>query len=54
MVKNSPVNAEEIRDGSLIPGLERFFGEGNVSPFQYSCIEKAHGQRTHRVAKCGT
>ena len=54
VVKNSPVNAEEIKDGSLIPGLERSSGEGNVSPFQYSCIENPHGQRTHRVAKWGT
>ena len=29
MVKNPPVNAEEIRDMSLIPGLERSSGGGH-------------------------
>ena len=32
VVKNSPVNA---RDTGLIPGWERFSGEGNGNPLQY-------------------
>ena len=27
-----------------IPGLERSPGGGNGNPFQYSCLEKCHGQ----------
>ena len=42
-------------DLNLIPGLGRFPGEGNGSPFQYSClgyprIEKPGGL-VHRVTK---
>ena len=35
VVKNLHANA---RDTSLIPGLGRSPGEGNGSPFQYSCL----------------
>ena len=30
---------EDIRDMGSIPGLERFPGEGNGYPLQYSCLE---------------
>ena len=33
-------------DKGLIPGLGRFPGEGNGSPFQYCCLEKSHGRQT--------
>ena len=36
VVKNSPANAGDIRDTSLIPGLGRSPGEGNCNPLQYS------------------
>ena len=36
VVKNLPANAGDV--GS-IPGLERFPGEGNGNPLQYSCLE---------------
>ena len=32
VVKNSPANAEDIRDGDSIPGLGRSLGEGNGTP----------------------
>ena len=35
MVKNPPVNAGDV---GLIPGLERYLGEGNGNPLQYSCL----------------
>ena len=38
VVKNSPANAGDIRDTGLIPGSERFPGEGNDNPLQYSCL----------------
>ena len=37
-VKNSPVNAGDIRDAGSIPGLGRSPGEGNGNPLQYSCL----------------
>ena len=36
-VKASAYNA---RDPGSIPGLGRSPGDGNVNPFQYSCLEK--------------
>ena len=40
MLKNLLANAGDARDTGLIPGLERFLGEGNGNPLQYSCLEK--------------
>ena len=39
VVKNSPANAGEIRDASLIPGSGRSPGRGHGNPLQYSCLE---------------
>ena len=33
-------------DPNSIPGLGRFPGVEHGSPFQYSCLEKPHGQRS--------
>ena len=41
LVKNLPANAGDIRDMDLIPGSERFPGEGNGNPLQYSCMENS-------------
>ena len=41
MVKNPPANAGDVRDSGSIPDLERFPGEGNGNPFQYSCLENS-------------
>ena len=46
MVKNLPTNAGDIRDVSLIPGLERYPGGGHGNPLQYSGLENPHGQRS--------
>ena len=43
MVKNPPGNAGDV---SLTSGLGRSPGVGNVNPFQYSCLEIFHGQRS--------
>ena len=53
MVKNPPVNAGGV---GLIPGSERYPGEGNGNPLQYSClgnpIDRGAWQATvHGVAK---
>ena len=39
MVKNPPVNAEDIRDVDLIPGAGRFPGVGHGNLLQYSYLE---------------
>ena len=41
--KNPPASAGDM---GLVPGLGKFPGEGNDNPFQYSCLEKSHGQRS--------
>ena len=33
-------------DLGSIPGLGRFPGEGNGNPYQHSCLENPHGQRS--------
>ena len=39
MVKNLPVNAEDIRDAGSIPGSGRSPGGGHSNPLQYSLLE---------------
>ena len=39
MVKNSPANAEDVRDTGLILGSGRSSGGGHGNPLQYSCLE---------------
>ena len=39
VVKNVPARAGNVRDLGLTPGLGRTPGEGNGSPFHYSCLE---------------
>ena len=56
VVKNLPTNAGDIRDLSLIPGLERSPGGGHGNPLHYSCLENpmdrgAWWAAFHRVAK---
>ena len=40
VVKNPPVNAGDISDTGLIPGLGRSPRAGHSNPIQYSCLEK--------------
>ena len=59
LVKNLPANAGDIRDMDLIPGSERFPGEGNGNPLQCSCLENpmdggAWWATVHGVAKSRT
>ena len=35
-----------VGDLSLIPGFGRSPGGGHGNPFQYSCLESPHGQRS--------
>ena len=45
VIKNLPVNAGDIRDIGLIPGLGRSPGEGNGNPLVFLPGE-THGQRS--------
>ena len=38
VVKNPPTNAADVGNAGSIPGSERFPGEGNGNPLQYSCL----------------
>ena len=56
MVKKPPANTINARDACSIPGLERYPGEGNGNPLQYSCLENPMDGGTwqatvHRVPK---
>ena len=56
VVKNSPANAEDIKDSGSIPGSGRSPGGGHGNPLQYSCLEnptdRGNWQTTvHKVAK---
>ena len=46
MVKNLLANAGDIRDIGSIPGSGRSTGGGHGNPFQHSCLEIPHGQRS--------
>ena len=46
--------AYKAGDLGLIPGLGRSPGEGNVNPFQYSCLENSVDRGVHRVTKSPT
>ena len=46
MVKNLPVNAEDLRNPGLIARSGRSPGGGHGNPLQYSCLENPHGQRS--------
>jgi len=38
--------ARDMRDENLIPGSGRSLEAESDNPFQYSCLEKTHGQRS--------
>ena len=46
VAKNQSANARDAGDMSSGPGMGRSPGGGNGTPFQYSCLEKFHGQRS--------
>ena len=59
MVKNSSVNAGDVRDMGSIPCLERSPGGGHGNPLQYSCLENPMDRgfwwaMVHRVAQSET
>ena len=52
VVKNLPANPGDIRDVGLILGWRRFPG-GNVTPFQYFCLENPRDGRALYAAVYG-
>ena len=56
VVKNSPANSEDIRDGGLIPGLGISPGGVHGNPLQYFCLAYSRDRgawqaMVHRVTK---
>ena len=56
---NSKESAHNARNQGLIPGSERYSGEGNGYPLQYSCLENSMDRGTwwttvHGVSKSHT
>ena len=51
VVKNLLANTGDVREAGSIPGSGRSHGGGHGEPFQHSCLEKSHGQRS--LAGCG-
>ena len=41
VVKNLPINAQDVRDSDSIPGSGRSPGEGNDYQLQDSCLENS-------------
>ena len=54
VVKNPPANAEDIRNVSFIPGLERSPGGAHGNPLQYSCLENSMDREPWRVTRSHT
>ena len=59
VVKKLPVNAGDLKDTGLVPGLERSPGEEHGHPLQYSCLENpmdrgAWQATVHRIAESDT
>ena len=52
-VKNLPANAGDVGDEVSFPGLERFPGEGNGNPLQYSCLEYSTDREAWRATVHG-
>ena len=38
-VKDPPASAGDLRNAGSIPESEKYLGEGNGNPLQYSCVE---------------
>ena len=59
VLKNPPVNAGDVRDSGLIPGLGRSPGGRHGNQLQYSCLESLMDREAwkaivHRIAKSRT
>ena len=53
VVKNTPANAGEVRDASLIPGLGKSLGGGHGNHLQYSCLENSRDRGAWRATVHG-
>ena len=49
VVKNQSVNAEDIREASLIPGSARSPGGGDDNPLHYSHLENLIGRGAWQI-----
>ena len=49
VIKKPLVNTGDTGDASLIPGMGRSLGEGNVNPIQYSCLRNSRTEEPGRL-----
>ena len=54
VVKNAPVNAGDIRDTGLIPGLGKSLKGGHDNPLQYSAWRIPWTEETSRLQSMGS
>ena len=54
VVRNPPVNAGDLRDTGLIPGLGRSPGGGHDNPLQYSCLKIPRTETPSRLQSLGS
>ena len=53
VVKNTPANVGHVKDVGSMSGLDRFPGEGNGNPLQYSCLENPTDRGTWKATVHG-
>ena len=53
VVKNSPANAEDIKDTGSTPGLGRSPGGEHDNPLQYPCLENLRDRGAWQALACG-
>ena len=46
VIKNLPVNIEDLRDSGSVPGLGRSPGQRHGNPLQFSCLENPMNRGT--------
>ena len=46
MVKNPSANAGDVKRSGFDPWVRMISGGEHDNPFQYSCLENSHGQRS--------
>ena len=51
---DSKESARNAEDQGLIPGLERYSGEGNGYPLQYSCLENSMNKELGGLQSMGS
>ena len=54
VVKNSPANADDIRDVNLTPRSRNYPGGGRGNPLQFSCLKNTVTEEPGRLQSVGS